>query len=94
MIWLFKRILGIGVMAALIYFISQYPIGNRPVKDYVIEFYRSPIAQAVIQQSKAAVTRYLQKDVVQGKGADTAPPMDPVNEEEREGLEKVLKQSR
>jgi hypothetical protein len=89
MFWLLKRIFGLGVLIALVFLVLQFQVGGRPLKDYLIDFYRSPLVQEAFRQGKEAVTGYLQKDVTKGP-EEAAPAMDRVSDEEREELEKVL----
>jgi len=103
MIWLIKKILSLAILAALIVVAMQFQVGGRPLKDYVIGLYRAPIVQEGMRQAKEAVTSYLQKDVqsssptsaVTGgvKEKDSA-PMDRINDDERQELEKVLKSNK
>ena len=91
MIWLMKKILGIGVLAAIIFFGLQFQVGGRPVKEYVTDFYRSPLVQEAVRQTKDAVVSYLHKDVQSG---EDAAPMDRISDDERKELENVLKDKR
>lgn len=89
MIWFFKKIFAVGVLLALLFLALQFQVGGRPIKDYLSDFYRSPLIQEAIRQGKEAVTGYLQKDV--GKEPEGAEPaMEKVTDQEREELEKVL----
>lgn len=90
-IWLAKRIFGLGVVSALVFFGLQFQVGGRAVKDYLHDFFRSPIVQEAIRQGKGAVTSYLQKDLQPGD--ENTPPMDKISEDERRELEKVLKET-
>lgn len=90
MIWLAKKILGIGVVAAIVFFGLQFQVGGRPLKDYVVDFYRSPLVQEAARQAKDVIVSYLHKDV--RSGGDSA-PMDRITDEERKELEKVLKEN-
>jgi hypothetical protein len=89
MIWLFKKIFAIGVLLALLFLALQFQVGGRPIKDYLIDFYRSPLIQETIRQGKEAVAGYLQKDVSR-EPAGEEPAMEKVTDQEREELEKVL----
>ena len=91
MIWLMKKILGFGVLAAIVFFGLQFQLGGRPVKEYVIDFCRSPLVQEAVRQTKDAVVSYLHKDVDSGDGVA---PMDRISDEERKELENVLKEQR
>lgn len=91
MFWLMRKIFGLGVMAALIFFAMQFQVGGRPVKDYLLEFYRAPLVQEAIRQGTNAVTHYLQKDV--GSESHSGPALEKIKDDEREELEKVLKKA-
>lgn len=92
MFWIIKKVFGIGVFVALVFFALQFQVGGRPLKDYVIRFYQSPLIQEAIRQTTTAVKSYLQKDVTSGKASDVnAPVMDPLPDEDRHELENVLK---
>lgn len=89
MIWLIKRLFGVGVFAAVVFFALQFPVGGRPLKSYLTDFYRSPLVQEAIRQGKGWVVKYLQKDV--GIGLEEGgPAMEKVSDKERKELEKVL----
>lgn len=92
MFWLMKKLFGLGVMAALVFFALQFQVGGRPVKDYIIDFYRAPLVQEAIRQGTEAVTRYLQKDVGGDSGA-SGPPLEKIREDEVKELEKLLKKA-
>lgn len=87
-----KKILGIGVLAAIVFFGLQFQVGGRPVKDYVTDFYRSPLVQEAARQAKDVIVSYLHKDVQ--SGGEGPAPMDRISDEERKELEKVLKENR
>lgn len=91
MFWLMKKIFGIGVLIALIFLALHFQVGGRTVKDYLLDFFRTPIVQEAIRQGKEAVTGYLQKDVA-APPSDAGPnmEMDKVSDEDRKELEKVL----
>ncbi|GEM_PF-3234917 len=94
MFWLIKKVFGIGIFAALVFFALQFQVGGRPIKDYVVRFYQSPLIQEAIRQTTTAVKSYLQKDVTSSKPGDpnvNAPAMDPLPDEDRRELENVLK---
>lgn len=93
MFWLLKKIFGIAVVAGLIFAALQIRVGGRPLQDYVVGLYRSPIVQEGLRQAKEAVTSYLQKDLQPG-GEGEGSPMDRISDDEREELEKVLKNSK
>jgi hypothetical protein len=90
MIWLFKKIFGIAVTIAVIFFALHLQIGGRPAKDYVADFYRSPLVQEAVRQGKDAVFSYLRKDVTPAD--ESAPPMEHLEDDERKELENVLKE--
>lgn len=95
MFWLLKKIFGLGVAIAVVFFALHLQVGGRPVKDYLADFYKSPIVQKVlddtVRQGKDAVLSYLKKDVAPSASDADAPPMEHVEEEERKELEEVLK---
>lgn len=89
MIWLFKKVFGLAVVIAVIFFALHLQIGGRPAKDYLIDAYRSSIVQEAVRKSKDAVFSYLQKDVTPAN--ESAPPMEYIEEDDRKELEEVLK---
>jgi hypothetical protein len=93
MIWLFKKIFGLGIAIALVFFALQLQIGGRPAKDYVADVYQSPIVQEAIRQGKGIVLSYLHKDVTPSGESEgvSGPPMEHLEEDERRELEDVLK---
>jgi hypothetical protein len=100
MFWLLKKIFGLGVTIAVIFFALHFQVGGRPVKDYLADFCRSPLVQSTFQgawrQSKDAVLGYLRKDIApsdspDSKGVKDGAPMDQVDDDERKELEDVLK---
>ena len=91
MFWLLKKIFGLAVIAALVFFALQAKIGGRPLKEYVVGFYQSPIVQEGLRQAKDAATSYLQKDLQPASGpAADGVPLDRIHDDERRELEKVL----
>lgn len=90
MMWLLRKIFGLGVLAAVVFVGLQFQVGGRPVKDHLLDFYRSPLVQEAVRQARLAVTSYLQKDV-QPSTEDSESPMERVSDDEREELEKVIK---
>lgn len=89
MIWLIKKIFGLAVLAALVFVALQFQVGGRPLKEYVINFYRSPLVGEAVRQARDAVGSYLRKDVQPQD--DASSPMDKVDDDEREELEKVIR---
>jgi hypothetical protein len=89
MFWLLKKIFGIGIAIALVFFALHLQVGGRPAKEYVVDAYRSPLVQEAIRQGKEAVLSYLRKDVAAPD--DSAPPMEHLDDDERRELEDVLK---
>ena len=89
MFWLLRKLFGIGVFAAVLFFALQFPVGGRPLREYLLDFYRAPIVQEGIRQGRDQVMKYLQKDVGMSpeKGG---PAMEKLSDQEREELEKVL----
>jgi len=95
MIWLLKKIFSLAVLAALVLVGLQIQVGGRPLKDYVVGLYRSPLAQEGMRQAKDAVTSYLQKDLQPSAAKDDGQaPMDQIKDDERQELEKVLKNTK
>ena len=96
MFWLLKKIFGLGVVIAIIFFALHLQVGGRQVKDYVVDFYHSSVFQHVWQDawesSKNAVLGFLQKDVAPSD-SKAGSPMDQVNDDERKELEDVLKKA-
>lgn len=96
MIWLFKKLFGIAVTIAIIFFALHLQIGGRQAKDYIVEAWKNPIVQAVVQQGKETVMGYLNKDISPsvtsptGAKDDSAPPMEQLEDDERKELENVL----
>lgn len=90
MFWLLKKIFGLGITIAVIFFALHLQIGGRQVKDYVTDFYHSSLFQDAWVKSKDAVLGYLQKDVSPSSPKEGS-PMDQVDDEERKELEDVLK---
>ncbi len=101
MFWLLKKIFGIAVLAAVVFVGLHFQVGGRPVKDYLIDFYHSALVQEAIRQSRDAIGSYLQKDVQPAVTSKETPssaqqddgpaPMDKVNDDERQELEKVIR---
>lgn len=93
MIWLFKKIFGLGIAIALVFFALHLQIGGRPAKEYVVDVYKSPIVQEAIRQGKDSILSYLHKDIAPpGESKDESdPPMEHLNDDERRELEDVLK---
>lgn len=89
MIWLFKKIFGLGVVIAIVFFALHIQVGGRPAKDYLSDFFRSPLVQEAWRQGKGAVLSYLQKDVTP---AEDAVPMEQLDDDERKELENILKE--
>ena len=90
MFWLLKKIFGLGITIAVIFFALHLQVGGRQVKDYVTDFYHSSLFQDAWVKSKDAVLGYLQKDVSPSSPKEGS-PMDQVDDEERKELEDVLK---
>lgn len=90
MFWLLRKLFGLGVLVALVFFALQFQVAGRPIKSYLTDFYSSPLVREVLRQGTEAVRQYLQKDV-SSAGAESGPPMDKLSDEEKEELEKVLK---
>ncbi len=86
---LLRKLLGLGITIAVVFVGLHFQVGGRPLKDYLVDFYKSAIVQEAIRQSKAVVMGYLQKDVAQEEGADL--PMEKVSDADRQELEKALK---
>lgn len=93
MFWLMKKIFSLGVLVAIVFFVFQYKIGGKTVKDYAVEFYDSPIFQEAVRQGNTALREYLAKKESGQPQKEDAPAMDPLSEEERAELEKVLKKN-
>ncbi|HSA59544.1 MAG TPA: hypothetical protein VLJ37_07650 [bacterium] len=93
MIWLFKKIFGLGIAIALVFFALHFQIGGRPAKDYVVDVYRSAIVQEAIRQGKDSILSYLRKDISPPNESEgeSAPPMEHLDDDERRELEDVLK---
>lgn len=90
MFWLARKILALGVFAALVFFALQYRVGGRLVKDYLLDFYQAPLIRGAMQQVKETVQTYLHKDV----GAEKTDRVeDSITDQDRKELEKVLKDS-
>ena len=87
MFWLLKKIFGLGVFVAVLFFALQLRVGGRPLKDYLIDFYRAPLVQEAIRQGREVLQKYLHKDV---GGGGEGPAMEKVSEEEKKELEQVL----
>ncbi len=92
MFWLLRKIFGIIVLAALIFFALQFQIGGRPLKDYVEKIYHSEMFQKAVGGTIHSIESFLHKDL-EDKKVD-GPAMDDVKEDEMKELEKVLKKSK
>ena len=92
MFWLLRKIFGLVVLAALVFFAVQFQVGGKPLKDYLLKIYHSDLSQKIFGEVQHSVEAFLHKDV-EDKGAD-GPAMDDVHEDEMKDLEKVLKKSK
>lgn len=55
MFWLIRKIFWMGVLVAVIYYGMNYQIDGKPVKQYVSEFFDSPLVQSVLKAGKEEV---------------------------------------
>ena len=84
MFWLLRKIFSLGVLLALLFFVLQFKIGGKAVKDHLLSFYKIPLIQEISRQGKEIVLGYLRKDVGSG------PAMERIEEEEKEELKRVI----
>ena len=92
MIWLFKKVFYLVLFTALAIFIANYKIDGKPVKDYVLEVYHSPLVQEGIRLGTNQVKAYLHKDVGEPGAAPSTPAVgDELTEADRRELDSVLK---
>ena len=64
MFWLIRKIFWIGVLVAIVYYGSNYQLDGKPVKQYVREFFDSPLVQSAIKAGKEEIQDFLSSDVV------------------------------
>lgn len=88
MFWLIRKIFGLGVLVAIVFFALQYHIGNRTVKDYVSEFFQSSLVQGKIHEASESVKSFFQKE---GNKGQVGAPTDDIPPEDEAELKKVLK---
>ncbi len=90
MIWLIRKIFGLGVFVALIFLALQFQVAGRPVKDYVIEFYQTPLIQEAVRQAQEAFSsRFGAKQ--DRTSIETTPPLEDLDDKERSDLDHLLK---
>ena len=92
MIWLIEKIFSLGVLAAVVFFAMQFSVGGRPVKDYVMVVYRSPLIREAVRQGVDIIKSYLDKDV--GSSKSNGPAMENLNDDEKKELEKLLEKAK
>ncbi len=90
MFWIFRKIFGLAVLAAIAFFVMQYSFQGRPIKDYLVDFYSAPLVQEAGRQAKIAVMRYLNQGP---KTGGDQPAMDELKDDERAELESILKKA-
>lgn len=90
MIWLFKKIFGIIITIAIIFFALHLQVGGRQAKDYVLEAWKSPIVQGAVEQGKQTIMGYLNKDVAPAE--NMTPPMEHLEDDDRQELDKILQE--
>ena len=59
MFWLIRKIFWIGVLVAIVYYGSNYQLDGKPVKQYVREFFDSPLVQSAIKAGKEEIQDFL-----------------------------------
>ncbi len=93
MIWLIKKIIGVAVLIAIVFFVMNYEVGGRPVKELFKNFYSSPFAQEAVRQGRESfghfLGSFLEKDP--HGPASSAEPMEKIDDKDRQELEDVLK---
>ena len=91
MFWILRKIFGLGVLAALIFLALHYQVGGKPIQEYVVQFYQSPLIQEAVRQGRDTALSYLHKDIRSSVPSADAPPDDKLSDQDREELEKILK---
>lgn len=95
-----KKIFWLAVLVAIIYYGMNYRIDEKPIKEYVVEFYHSPIVQAAVKAGKEAVSEFWEGSGSSNQSPDSGQkePETPVHggggdeltEQDQKALDKVL----
>ena len=107
MFWLIRKIFWIGVLVAIVYYGANYQVDGKPVKQYVSEFFDSPLVQSALKAGKEEIQQLMdQKSSNSEPSIPKASPQtahsagdaqsdDQLTDEDRQALDKVLeKQTR
>lgn len=93
MFWLLRKLLFWGVIVALAIWLLQMPYNGRPLKDYIAEFYHSPLMQEGVRFTKTVTREQLDKFYKKrGQKPLEEKPMEEIDEEARQDLEKIIEQ--
>jgi hypothetical protein len=95
MIWLIKKIIGLGIFIAIVFFIMNYQVGGKPIKDLFSNFYQSPFAQEAVRQGRESFSNFvgaiLHKDPSSAEVQGLGKPMDSIDDDDRHELEQLIK---
>ena len=95
MFWLLKKLISLGILIVIGWFVLNMDVQGRPVKDRLNEFVRSPLVQAFYRFSKEQATLFLQKNLKMANEPQqvgpVAPPLDDkLSDRDRKKLEELL----
>ncbi len=99
MFWLIRKIITLAIVVAIIFFLLNFEVGGRPLSDYALAIFHSQPVQQAIESTKEKAMNYL--DSIGKRPAkplhpqevdrkDAGETMDPIKDDERHELEKVL----
>ena len=110
MFWLLKKIFWLAVIIAIVYYGSNYRIDDKPIKQYLSEFYNSPIVQSAVKAGKDMVQEFLDEKMGEDqqpagnepaasrRGATDTPVEkgagDELTEQDKKALDSVLQQQK
>ena len=86
MFWLIRKLLFVGFLVGVGWFILQLDYHGRPVKERAREFFNAPLIQEIVRQVRGEVAQYLNKEKL-----PTGPAMENLDEHEKKKLDEVLK---
>lgn len=99
MFWILRKLFWIGVLVAIIYYGSNYQIDGKPIKQYAIEFFQSPLVQSALKAGKEEVQEFWGEKMDSSTPSEgpsvkdsgqASPAGDELTDKDREALDKVL----
>lgn len=100
MFWIIRRLFWLAVIVVLVYYGANYKIDDKPIKEYAIEFYRTPLVQSAIRSAKKMVGEFVDdqlnsetpEEPLEIKKDDES--AEEISVEERKALEQVIEKER